>query len=158
MRARLVVLLLALATCTKAPPPVLGIWEYRQRNAAAPSGFDSEGERLELGLQGDSVVGVYFGLEREGEEGLFYTVTEVADLSVDRKGKISFVVPARAIFTDRPASLAEAQAEARQSAGFTRDALRMEGELRGGTLVLACSSSPGSCPDRELVFRKGAWQ
>lgn len=158
MRAHPAILLLALATCTKAPPPVLGTWEYRQRNAAAASGFDSEGERLEFTQHGDSVAGVYFSLEREGEEGLFYTATEVVELSVDRLGKVSFAVPARALFSDRPASLAEAKAKAGQSAGFTRDVLRMKGELRGDTLVLACSSSPGNCPDRELVFRKGAWQ
>jgi hypothetical protein len=53
----------------------LGAWEYRQR---AGDGYDKEGERIELSCGGGSMQGLYFGLEREGEHGLFYTLVEMA--------------------------------------------------------------------------------
>ena len=49
----------------------IGTWEYRQRNSASPTGYDAEGERIELKKQGRSIQGLYFGLQREGEHGLF---------------------------------------------------------------------------------------
>lgn len=154
---RLAVLFVATLAC-QAPPSVVGTWEYRQENSGAPSGYDAEGERLEFRLQGDALVGAYFGLEREGEEGLFYTATVVTELSVDRNGHVALVVPARSLYSSRPGSLAEASAQAGESAGFTRDELRMEGEVRGDRLVLACRSTAASCPDRALVFRKSPGQ
>jgi hypothetical protein len=48
--------------------PFLGVWEYRQRNSEAETGFDREGEQLKFRREGKKVVGEYFGLERMGDE------------------------------------------------------------------------------------------
>jgi hypothetical protein len=130
---------------------LLGTWEYRQ---AAGTGFDREGERLEFSWKEKSIRGVYLGLEREGEHGLFYTAVEMKNLTVGPNGEIAFVVPERDLFEKRPKSVEEARQKTRESAGFTRDELHMQGRITGGTLTLQCVSKSPSCPDRVMVFKK----
>lgn len=129
--------------------PLLGWWEYRQQNVAAPGGRDPEGERLEMVLRAGTPRAFYFGLEREGEHGLFYTATEVTELSLAEDGRVSFVVPARRLFARRPGTLADAE-RTPQGAGFTKLALQFRGRLRGGRLELECAGS--GCPATELAF------
>ena len=133
--------------------PFLGQWEYRQRNSGRPEGVDAEGERLEIVRRGDAIAGVYFGLEREGEHGLFYTVTEVSGLSLDERGTLAFTVPPRTLFNRRPADLDDARSAGEAHAGVTRDTLRLTGRIEDGELVLYCAADRPSCPDRQMVFR-----
>jgi hypothetical protein len=128
-----------------------GRWEYRQK---AGDGYDEEGERLELSCRAGSLAGVYHGLEREGEHGLFYTLTEVRDLKLSPEGELSFTVPGRALFYRPPATLQEVEQKKLASAGFTRDELRMKGRLQGKTLGLSCTSESISCPEDVMVFRR----
>ena len=105
MRA-FVVCLAALAVCAPAAPApcdrrFLGTWEYRQ---AAGAGFDAEGERLEFGCTDGSLRGLYFGLERAEEHGLFYTLVEMMDLRVTSDSGLSFLVGARDLYSERPKS------------------------------------------------------
>ncbi len=130
---------------------VLGTWEYRQ---AAGSGYDREGERLEFSWKDQSIRGVYFGLEREGEHGLFYTAVEMKNLTVGPNGEVAFVVPERDMFDKRPNSAEEARQKTRTPVGLTRDELDMRGRITGGTLTLQCVSKGPSCPDRLMVFKK----
>ncbi len=154
-----VVLLLAASAATPARAsgdpfgPFLGVWEYRQENRGTASGYDHEGERIEFSRRGDAVQGLYYGLEREGEHGLFYTLVEVREVSLAADGKISFRVPPRHMFTKRPRTLGE-QAP---SAGFTSDELTMRGHIENTRLVLHCSSRSATCPDKVMVFRKNGW-
>jgi hypothetical protein len=108
------------ASAGACPDRFVGSWEYRQ---AAGAGYDAEGERLELACSGDSLRGLYFGLEREGEEGLFYTLVTVRDLSVSRNRDISFVVPERELYTSRPRKLDDLNPKGYPSSGITRDEL-----------------------------------
>ena len=151
----------SLAACAPSEDPwapLLGRWEYRQQNPARPGGVDEEGERLEF-VRGDdgALTASYFGLEREGEHGLFYTATAIRVLSLDEQGTVRLTVPARRLFSRRPASLAEA-ATGEYAAGFTKDSLRLAGSIENGDLVLVCSADAGACPERTMVFRKGASQ
>jgi len=130
----------------------LGAWEYRQR---AGDGYDNEGERIELTCGGGSMQGLYFGLEREGEHGLFYTLVEVADLKLGSDGDLSFTVAERDLFRERPKNLQEVKQKRLTSAGLTRDALYMQGRLREGNLILACTSKGHSCPEDVMLFYKG---
>lgn len=130
----------------------LGTWEYRQR---AGDGYDLEGERIELTCGGSSMQGLYFGLEREGEHGLFYTLVEVADLSLSSSGELVFTVPERDLFQTRPKDLREVKQKRLTPAGFTRDELHMRGRLQEGKLILACTSSGHSCPEDVMAFGKG---
>ena len=129
----------------------LGAWDYRQR---AGNGYDLEGERIELTCGGGSMQGVYFGLEREGEHGLFYTLVEVADLSLSSSGELAFTVPERDLFQTRPKDLRAVKQKRLMPAGFTRDELQMRGRLQEGKLVLACTSSGHSCPEDVMAFSK----
>lgn len=131
------------------PRQFLGVWEYRQ---AAGDGFDAEGERLELSCEGQTLRGVYHGLEREGEHGLFYTLVEIRDLKVDQAGLISFMVPERELFEKAPSSLDAVRQMRLPSFGVTRDALRYQGRVEDRKLVLTCTAEGGSCPDRRMVF------
>src|SRR5262245_50249317 len=135
----------------------LGTWEFRERNSASATGYDPEGERLEIERRGDSVVARYFGLERMGDEGLYYTAVEVKELKLTKRGQLSFVVPERFLFHKRPANLNEAKA-LEGHAGITRYELRMTGTVIKGNLELACSSEFSECPDGHLVFKKSAWK
>jgi hypothetical protein len=137
--------------------PFLGAWEYRQRNSGSPSGYDDQGERLELYQNGGSIQGFYFGLEREGEHGVFYTLVEVEDLEVDSDGRITFVVPERHIYRERPTSLKEIEQGKKPDAGFTRLKMEFRGELKNGYLILQCTADPCTCPEDVMVFRKGYW-
>jgi hypothetical protein len=128
-----------------------GRWEYRQK---AGDGYDEEGERLELSCRAGSLAGLYYGLEREGEHGLFYTLTEVRNLQLSPEGELSFTVPGRALFHQRPATLQEVEHKKLASAGFTRDELHMKGKLQGTTLSLSCTSQAISCPEDVMVFRR----
>lgn len=70
--------------------PLVGTWEYRQRNSSSASGCDHEGERLELTEHGASIQGLYLGLEREGEHGLFCTLVKIKDFEVCEGARITF--------------------------------------------------------------------
>ncbi len=129
----------------------IGKWEYRQVNPGSITGFDSEGERLVFARSGRSVDGTYFGLERMGDEGLYYTATSVTKLT-QRDSVLSFVVPARSLYEKRPGSLRDAKKM--KATGFTRNELRMQGRLVDGRLRLTCTSEPGECPDGVMVFAK----
>ena len=134
------------------PSRFLGAWEYRQR---AGDGYDNEGERIELRAGGGSMHGLYFGLEREGEHGLFYTLVEVADLKLSSNGDLVFTVPERDLFHERPRNLQQVKQKRLTSAGFTRDTLHMHGRLQEGNLILACTSKGRSCPEDVMLFYKG---
>jgi hypothetical protein len=133
--------------------PILGVWEYRQANSASPSGFDDEGERLQFTRTGSEIQGMYFGLEREGEHGLFYSLVALKNIQLTGN-KISFTVPERGLYSTRPTRIGEAL----ESAGYTKDELHFEGAIEEGALSLRCSSTFASCPDSRVVFRKGAWK
>ncbi|HJR16687.1 MAG TPA: hypothetical protein VJ808_07520 [Gemmatimonadales bacterium] len=133
----------------ECPRQFLGAWEYRQ---AAGDGFDAEGERLELSCNGQTLRGLYHGLEREGEHGLFYTLVEVRELQVDQAGLISFVVPERELFQKPPSSLGAVRQKRLPSSGVTWDQLHFQGGVEDGKLVLTCTAKGDSCPDRRMVF------
>ena len=135
----------------------LGTWEYRQKNPGSPSGYDEEGERLELIQMGGSIQGLYFGLERAEDHGLLYTLDEIKDVEVSEDGKISFTVPGRKFYRDRPTSLEDIEKRKGASDGFTRRELKFRGELKNGDLILQCLSEPIECPEQVMVFRKGKW-
>jgi len=99
--------------------------------------------------------GLYFGLEREGEHGLFYTLVELTELKVGSNGDLAFTVPERDLFIERPKSLQEVKQKRLTSAGFTRDELHLRGRLHEHKLVLACTSKGRSCPEDVMVFSKG---
>lgn len=134
------------------PGRFLGAWEYRQR---AGQQYDKEGERIELACVGGSLRGLYFGLEREGEHGLFYTLVEVPDLKVSPEGTLTFTVADRELFLHPPKNLQEVRQNRLTAAGFTKDTLHMQGGLTEGNLALTCLSRAGSCPDAVMVFHKG---
>jgi hypothetical protein len=130
---------------------LLGAWEYRQR---AGDGYDAEGEKLQLSCRDKVLQGLYYGLEREGEHGLFYTLVEVTSLKVGPEAGLSFTVPGRELFYERPKDLQEVTGKKLESAGFTRDELHIQGRLKDGSLVLSCTSKGGSCPESVMGFRK----
>ncbi len=155
-RALVILAAFALLSCASAEAsdrwaPYIGKWEYRQVNPRSLTGYDMEGERLELVRSGSSVVGRYFGLERMGEEGLYYTATAVTKLTL-RDSVLSFVIPARSLYTKRPASLQDAKKM--KETGITRHQLTMTGRLVDGHLRLGCTSEPGECPENLMVFGK----
>lgn len=134
------------------PQALLGTWEYRQ---AAGAGYDSEGERIVLTCADGVMRGVYFGLEREGEHGLFYTAVEMTDLKVSTGGDLSFTVGERELFSERPKSLEDVKQKRLAAAGLTRDALYLRGRIENGALRLTCTSAAASCPEKEMAFHKG---
>ena len=139
------------APAPHCPRELVGAWEYRQ---AAGDGFDAEGERLELACTGDSLRGLYHGLEREGEHGLFYTLVEVRDLKVGQAGLISFLVPERQLFQQPPPSLDAIKQKRLPSSGITRDQLHYQGRLNDRKLVLTCTTLGNSCPEHRMAFRR----
>jgi hypothetical protein len=101
--------------------------------------------------------GLYFGLERAGEHGLFYTLVEMKELRVTPDGALWFLVPERELFSERPRTLEEIRLKKVTWAGVTRDTLVMRGRLERGHLYLTCTSTNGQCPDNVMMFRKGSW-
>ncbi|MFC1581088.1 cytochrome c oxidase assembly factor Coa1 family protein [Thermodesulfobacteriota bacterium] len=134
----------------------LGTWEYRQKNSS-PTGYDNQGEILVLMRVGESVRGLYFGLERTGDHGLYYTLVEIEDIALSRDGKIAFKVPARTLYPERPISLRDIEKQKNAHSGFTRIELLFQGQLENGELVLRCIAGPTDCPEDIMAFRKGIW-
>ena len=132
----------------------LGHWEHRQINPEMKNGFDPEGEKLELDEVGGNIVGSYFGIEREGDEVLYYTAVKLKDIKITGN-HISFTVPARELFSERPLSADDGAKKSKTSIGFTRTDLTMGGKLENGKLVLHCTSIDDACPADELSFKKG---
>jgi len=149
--AALVFLSCASADASDRWSPFIGAWEYHQVNPGSITGYDSEGERLVFARSGRSATGTYFGLERMGDEGLYYTATAVAKL-VLRDSVLSFVVPARSLYEKRPGSLQDAKKM--KATGSTRHELRLQGRLVDGHLRITCTSEPGECPDGVMVFAR----
>lgn len=142
---------------TTTPDPgeaLVGRWEYRQR---AGEGYDPVGEIIEFTRDGDVLEGVYFGLERTGEHGLYFTVVKLRDLTITSEGEVSFTVPERDLFRERLGSLQDTLKENPRSAGYTRYELQMKGSLEGDRLLLHCTSDSWSCPADTMVFKKGRW-
>ncbi len=148
-----VVLIPLFASAGNDTKAFVGTWEYRQR---AGAGYDEEGERIEMRSKGKSLDGIYFGLEREGEHGLFYTAVELQGLKVT-KDRIYFIVPERHLFNVRPKSVKEAKQNESKSSGYSREELHMEGQLKGGSLMVTCTSEADGCPDTIMEFRKNKW-
>lgn len=134
---------------------LVGTWEYRQ-----PAGqtYDDEGEIIKFAEVNGRAKGTYFGLEREGEHGLFYTAVEIKDLKLIRGSEIYFTVPERTLFERRPKITQEPERRRMPSAGFTRDELKMEGVIQGEKLILHCKSEGKSCPDEVMTFEKEKWR
>jgi len=101
--------------------------------------------------------GLYHGLERAGEHGLFYTLVETRELTVSSDGALSFLVPERELYSERPRNLEEIRMKKVTWAGVTRDTLVMRGRVERGNLYLTCTSTNGECPDKVMMFRKGSW-
>ena len=133
------------------PAPLVGTCEYRQANSGSATGLDSEGERLVIRDAGGQLVAEYFGLERSGEHGLFYTAVRAA-IEVAPDGTVRLTVPARQLFHKRPESLE--QAAKLESAGRTAYELSLSGRVVGEELVMACSAGGSSCPDSRMGFRR----
>lgn len=143
----------ACATPLAQPATLMGTWEYRQTNSASPTGVDPEGERLVFRRAADGQLVVhYFGLERAGDVGLFYTAVEATGLNVDPDGTVRLTVPARRLFRKRPQSLEESRAL--EPAGSTAFELSFSGRLTDGNLVMSCSAGGDSCPDSRMVFQR----
>jgi hypothetical protein len=142
------------AAGTHAQAPGLeGSWEYRQANPGRPYGVDAEGERLVIArsTRGE-LTAQYFGLERTGEHGLYYTAVEARVTSV-ADHVIRVVVPERTLLRTRPRSLEHARTL--ESAGVTRDPLTFHASLvSDGRLLATCTAAAGACPARELVFHR----
>ena len=126
-------------------PRYLGTWEYRQR---AGLGFDAEGERLVISCDSGPPQGRYYGLERAGEHGLFYTLVKMTNLSITPDSGLSFIVGERELYSDTTRAT---------WAGVTRDTLVMRGRLEGDNLAVTCTSTANFCPDSVMVFHKDAW-
>jgi len=124
----------------------IGTWVYES------PGVDERDERLEFDRVNDAVIAVYFGMEFGGERSPYYTAARVNELSLDVNGRISFIIPPRKLFGERPATFD--QAEAILGYGFTGSELKMRGRLEGETLVLQCSSEQNVCPRAEMGFRR----
>jgi hypothetical protein len=137
---------------------LLGSWEYKARDTYSATGYEDEGERLELYYDAGSIRGLYFGLEREGEHGLYYSLVELKDVKVNKAGEISFIVPGRDFFTKRPHSLTEIKSGKTHPVGATRFKLKMQGDLQGEKLVIHCISDyptgDGECSEDIMVFQK----
>src|SRR5258705_46728 len=146
--------IIAPAAPGRCDPRFLGSWEYRQ---AAGGGFDAEGERLEFTCTGGAMGGLYFGLERAEEHGLFYTLVEMKDVRLAESSGISFLIGERALYSERPRTLEDIRLKKVTWSGVTRDTLVMRGRLELGNLVVTCASRARLCPDRVMVFSKGSW-
>jgi hypothetical protein len=137
--------------------PFLGIWEYGMRDPASPTGYDKEEERLELNEKGGAIQGLYFGLERGEDHGLFYTLVEIKNVEVSKGGKITFIVPDRDFYPVRPRSLAEAEDLKKHNltSGGIRSEMKFQGQLKNGHLILQCTADRYQCPEDVMVFRRG---
>jgi hypothetical protein len=67
-----------------------------------------------------------------------YTAVRVTNLRITEDGAISFVVPPRKLFGQRPVTFEEA--ERMTGYGFTSSELRMQGSLVDGVLAIRCSA------------------
>ena len=142
---------------SRAGELLTGTWEYRQKNSASPTGYDAQGERLELRREDGSIRGLYFGLERTGDHGLWYTLVQIKDVEVSDEGGIAFTVPGRDFFSERPRSLEDIERLKTLPKGFTSTPLKFRGGLRNGELILRCASEAYECPDDVLIFRRVKW-
>ena len=135
------------------PAGIVGEWEYRQANSASATGFDREGERLVFReAAGGRLIAEYYGLERTGEHGLFYTAVEATAVVTGPGGNVRLTVPARQLFRTRPRTLRDAARL--ESAGATKDELVLTGRIDKDVLEMMCSAAAGSCPDSRMTFRR----
>lgn len=147
---RIVLAVLTLTACAgmvalaQQAPPVAGRWQYLQPP-------DKQGEVLDLSQTAGRWRGVFNGLERAGEHGLFYFVVEVENLVVQPDGSVRFDVGDRSLFAKRP-PLSRPGREGDR--GFVRGRMHFSGRLESGDLVLRCEDKDQSCPDAVLRFKR----
>jgi hypothetical protein len=131
------------------PSSLVGRWDYR---FAKQDQFNAEGEQLELSCNRNTLRGIYAGLELELE--VRYILVEVTDLTVTRSGEISFVVPERDIYAERPQSLDDIKHKRVHWAGSSTIVREFRGRLEhNGRLVLTCSPDY-SCAETTMVFTR----
>jgi len=146
------------ATVNKNLNSFVGVWEYRQENSGSKSGYDSEGEKIEFKLENNQLSGTYFGVEREGEHGIFYSVVKLKNIIFTEDNKINFIVPERDLFSKRPKNINEATKNKENNNGFTRSTLQYSGTIRNDVLWLVCKTDYGNCPADSLDFYKDKWK
>jgi hypothetical protein len=90
----------------------------------------------------------------ELEIGVYYILVEVTDLTVTKSGEISFGVPERDMYAERPQSLDDIKHKRVHWAGATGIVREFRGRLQhDGRLVLTCSPDY-SCADTTMVFTR----
>jgi hypothetical protein len=136
--------LVASTALAQQAPSVAGRWQYLQPP-------DQQGEVLDLSQASGRWRGVFNGLERAGEHGLFYFVVEVENLVVEPDGRVHFEVGYRSLFAKRP-PLSRLGGEG--DSGFIRGRMHFSGRLDGSDLVLRCEDKDHSCPDSVLRFTR----
>ena len=131
------------------PTGLVGVWEYR---FPKQDQFNAEGERLELTCSRNSLRGIYAGLELE--IGVYYILVEVTNLTVTRAGEISFDIPERDMYAERPQSLDDIKHKRVHWAGSSPYVREFRGRLEhDGRLALRCSPAY-SCADTAMVFTR----
>ncbi len=129
-----------------AVPEIAGQWEHRFKN-------DSEGDILILRFEEGILKGEYLGLERDDEQVTFYSASELRDLEMS-DADISFTVPVRAIFSERPESLEQVRVWSKEWVAGSKSELRFHGRLKNGSFYLECISRNGECPGGQMIFTK----
>jgi hypothetical protein len=85
-------------------------------------------------------------------------LVRIKDVKVSEGGWISFTVPERYIYRERPTNLEEIEQRKKTwDGGLTRFELKFRGRLRDGDLVLQCIADPCECPEDVMVFSKDRW-
>lgn len=149
-RSALLGLVGLLVSCSTPPPfdsmlELGGTWQYRQGN-------NLEGEELDFSMSKGAWRGVMIGLERSGDDGLFYYVSEVENLVVEPNGAVRFEIGYRTFHSHRP-RITDLGVDG--PSGFSKSRMWLSGYLRRDRLELRCVDDDElSCPEKEMVFTR----
>ena len=143
-------------TDTLSEEAYTGTWEYRQKNSSATSGYDNEGERFVIGTSNGKFTLTYYSLEREGEHGLFYSVSKPKQLRI-KNNIIEFTIGERDIYSKRPSSLDEISKYKEFNAGFINSHLEFKGVVKANSITFTCTPA-SECPENIMIFRRNYWK
>jgi hypothetical protein len=126
---------------------LVGIYEYK-------SAVKSENHYIVFDKIDGQLKGFYFGTEDGKGHGIFFYSTDMANLTIDKEGKIEFEIGDRRLFETTQFKIVKHESQRDEPIGRSRGVLKYKGQISEDKIQLTCESEFHDCWTSDLIFEK----